>query len=304
MHLTQGIEGLGELMAEDIPTPPRIDESKPEVAAADWLLANDQANDPNLGKPPSAGATPAADDVFDLADGSSSDWIEVNPDQMPAGPSKPRQARHRQGEPAADPALLVPETWSRTREWGPNLIVLAAWAGVLALVVYFALGQGLLSLALLTFLVGLGVGAVLSYPILITLERPVRMTPEQAVRDYYAALSHHVPHVRRMWLLLSAAGRISYSFGSYEGFKAYWRERMAELRSGRAGPLTPLVFEVSEFKSEKSAGKADIDAQFLVKVSIRGQRGQGPIHTIPCHISLVRGPDKMWYLENGLLPNT
>ena len=30
------------------------------------------------------------------------------------------------------------------------------------------------------------------------------MTPEQAVKDYFAALSHHVPHYRRMWLLPGA----------------------------------------------------------------------------------------------------
>ena len=33
------------------------------------------------------------------------------------------------------------------------------------------------------------------------------MTPEQAVKDYYAAASHHFPHYRRMWLLLSADGQ-------------------------------------------------------------------------------------------------
>ena len=93
----------------------------------------------------------------------------------------------------------------------------------------------------------------LAYPILITLERPVRMTPEQAVRDYYGALSHHMPHFRRMWLLLSKAGRISSAFGSFEGFKNYWKDRLASVREGHAGSLTPLVFDVSEFQAEKSA---------------------------------------------------
>jgi hypothetical protein len=39
-----------------------------------------------------------------------------------------------------------------------------------------------------------------------------------------------------------------------------------------------------------------------VSISVRGQRPAGAIHTIPASISLVRGPDKMWYLENGTLP--
>ena len=74
------------------------------------------------------------------------------------------------------------------------------------------------------------VAVVLSYPILITLERPVRITPEQALRDYYGALSHQLPHFRRMWLLLSTAGRISTAYGSFEGFKAYWKDRLATMR--------------------------------------------------------------------------
>jgi hypothetical protein len=149
--------------------------------------------------------------------------------------------------------------------------------------------------------VGALVAAVLSYPIWITLERPVRITPEQAVRDYYGALSHHFPHFRRMWLLLSSAGRISTAYGSYEGFKAYWKDRLGNMRAGRAGSLTPLVFEVADFKADKSAGKIRIEADYNLKIWVRGQRKAGVIHAIPMKIALVRGPDKMWYLEDGTL---
>jgi len=76
---------------------------------------------------------------------------------------------------------------------------------------------------------------------------------------------------------------------------------LGQLRQGHAGPLTPLVFEVINFKAEKSAGKTRIDATFSVNVLVRGQRPAGAIHTIPASISLVRGPDSMWYLENGTL---
>jgi hypothetical protein len=154
----------------------------------------------------------------------------------------------------------------------------------------------------LTLSAGAIVAAILSYPILITLERPVRVTPEQAVRDYYGALSHHVPHFRRMWLLLSTAGRISTAYGSLEGFKAYWKTRLAQLRKGHATSLTPLVFEVADFKSPKSAGEIRIDAEFTLKIWVRGKRRLGPIQAIPLRIALVRGPDKMWYLEDGTLP--
>ena len=115
----------------------------------------------------------------------------------------------------------------------------------------------------------------MSYPILITLERPVRITPEQAVRDFYGALSHHHPHFRRMWLLLSTAGGSRRRYGSFEGFKAYWKDRLGELRAGHASGMTPLVFEVADFKADKSAGKVKIDAEYTLKVWVRGQRKAG-----------------------------
>ena len=104
-----------------------------------------------------------------------------------------------------------------------------------------------------------------------------------------------------MWLLLSTAGRISTAYGSFEGFKAYWKDRLGNMRHGHAGSLTPLVFEVDGFKADKSAGKVRIDAEFTLKVWVRGQRKAGAIHVIPMTIALVRGPDKMWYLEDGTL---
>jgi hypothetical protein len=139
---------------------------------------------------------------------------------------------------------------------------------------------------------------------LITLERPVRVTPEQALRDYYGALSHHLPHFRRMWLLLSSAGRTSSAYGSFDGFKRYWRERLGVLRGSHAGSFTPLVFEIADFNADKSAGKTRIAADFTLKVYVRGKRKEGTIASVPMHVGLARGPDKMWYLENGTLSRT
>jgi hypothetical protein len=161
-----------------------------------------------------------------------------------------------------------------------------------------------LGLSFLIFLLG-GAGAVLlSYPILITFERPIRMTPEQAVRDFYAALSHHLPHFRRMWLLLGKGGRVSTSYGSFEGFKAYWSDRLRKLKGSQAGAMTPLVFELENYRGEKSAGQTRVDVTFTLKVSVRGQRQAGPIGAFPAKLSLVRGPDNMWYLDSGTFPET
>jgi hypothetical protein len=284
--------------------PARKDE--PEVAAADWLLRDDVPAAP-LGRGSGSPVASQAAGVFDLAEpsqpesaparrgGVRSEGTAGKPDTVAARPARQRLQQ--------EPEAVVEEVWSRRAEWGPNLFVLAIWLFGLATFVYFGLGLGLYGLSFLALVLGGLVAAVLSYPILITLERPVRMTPEQAVRDYYAALSHHLPHYRRMWLLLSSSGRISWAYASFEGFKAYWKERLQKLRGAHAGPLTPLVFEVVEYRGDKSAGQSQVEAQFTVKVSVRGQRQAGPIATYPVEIGLVRGPDKMWYLDDGTLPD-
>jgi hypothetical protein len=300
-------------MPDDKPHDRPHSDAEPKVADAGLLFQDASQPHPSIPSPQAApGAPPESGDEFALVDVPewASDWA---PSQFPSLP-RARSAVPASGEPPSDakpavprevtvsPSDLVEQAWSRWAEWGPNLIALGAWATVLLLLVYFVFGQEFYVLAFVLLLVGVLVSVVLSYPMLITLERPVRVTPEQALRDYYGALSHHVPHLRRMWLLLSTAGRVSTAFGSFEGFKGYWREELGRLRDGRAGPLTPLVFEIVNFKSEKSAGKSRIDASYTVNVSVRGRRSDGPIHTIPASISLVRGPDNMWYLENGTLP--
>jgi hypothetical protein len=280
---------------------------KPEIAAADWLFKDDPGvKSPKQSHIPALSSGPS--EVFDLADGPGPD--ELAPPIPPVPEREKTAAKPREGrterthdKPRLEPSALVEQTWSRSAEWGPNLLIVGGWLVLVFCVIYFYLSglEHMIGPVFLALVLGGLVAVVLSYPILITLERPVRVTPEQAVRDYYSALSHHLPHLRRMWLLLSTSGRISNAYGSFEGFKGYWRDRLRNLREGHAGQWTPLVFEIVNFKADKSAGKTMIDAEFTVNVSVRGQRNAGPIHTIPMRMALVRGPDKMWYLENGTL---
>lgn len=281
----------------------------PEVARADWLFRDDPAAKPaKPAGPVSPGA--GAGETFDLVD-SPLDEAEAppgppiptdRPTTRPKADDRTKATRARESYPI-DPEALVDVVWSRGAEWGPNLAVVGGWLAGLALVLYLLMGWELYWLAFLVLLAG-GVGAiVLSYPILITLERPVRITPEQAVKDFYGALSHHVPHYRRMWLLLARTGRTSSSYGSFEGFKGYWTETLRTIKGSKAGTFTPLVFEVENYRADKSAGKSQVEVKFTLKVSIRGQRQAGPIASIPGQVSLVRGPDKMWYLESGTLPH-
>jgi hypothetical protein len=295
-------------MAEEIRRGDAKKAPDPEIASADLLFRDEPAVQPPK---PAASAAPVGEwgEVFDLAPEPE---VAAKPPSAPRPPaSRPRETKPerpphqvRAPRPEAptneDPAVLVEEVWSRSAEWGPTLLLLAGWLFALAILIYLCMES--MGLLLILLLLGGAGAALLSYPILITLERPVRMTPEQAVRDFYGALSHHVPHYRRMWLLLSTAGRTSTSFGSFEGFKAYWADRIRTIKGDQAGAMTPLVFEVTEYRGDKSAGQTRIEAKFTLKISIRGQRQEGPISSIPGEVELVRGPDKMWYLESGTLP--
>jgi hypothetical protein len=228
--------------------------------------------------------------------------VPTTPRPAPTTPKPKKTAPPKPARPERDPAEAVPEVWTRTAEWGPTVMILAVAGAALAFLLFLLFAFQQFGLAFLLFLAG-GAGlAVLSYPILITLERPVRITPEQAVRDYFAALSHHFPHYRRMWLLLSADGRVSGSFASLEGFQAYWAGRLAEIKAGRASGMTPLKFQVDEFRAEKSAGKSEVEAFYTVNVSVRGQQDDGPFETSSIQTTLIKGPDNMWYLDCGTLP--
>jgi len=142
----------------------------------------------------------------------------------------------------------------------------------------------------------------LSYPIVITLERPIRMTPEQAVKDYYAALSHHYPAYRRMWLLLSDKGQEAREFGSFDTFRRAMIRRLNELRGTRVKSSTPLTFTVQDFRSEKSGGLKIIDGSYTLSVSARGESGE-PLASFDIKTSFVRGSDSMWYLNSGVIPS-
>jgi hypothetical protein len=201
------------------------------------------------------------------------------------------------------PPARVDQVWTRGAEWGGSLVKIAIAAAGTGFAVYVALSLSMYFLAFL--LIGLGGVIVLAlcYPIFITLERPVRITPEQAAKDYYTMLSHLFPHYERMWLLLSTSGQTSREFSSFGQFKRYWKQTLARLQGGKASQINPLRFQVEDFHSEKSAGMTSLNAKFTVKV-FRGE--PTPDNEVASYLiasGLVKGPDRMWYLNNGMLPN-
>jgi hypothetical protein len=282
--------------------PPHPDDSRErDIADASDLLRD--PDPPVSGIGPPRAAPPAAPTSGEI------ESFEVLPGAAPTSPApqdfasgSPRAKKMEEKGPSLEPSKAVEQVWSRGAEWGPTLALLAVVALGVFVLLYATISVEWYGVAFLVLLSGGLALAVLSYPILITLERPVRVTPEQAVTDYFTALSHHVPHYRRMWLLLSNAGRVSGAFASFEGFTAYWKARLVELKGGQASSLTPLKFQVVDFRSEKSAGRTEISASYTVRVSVRGRTAEGPIHEIRVTATLVKGPDRMWYLDRGTLP--
>ena len=201
------VPASGGISAMNGPEPTSDNRKDPEIAAAELLFQD--AEPPASTRPVGPVIATGSSEGFELAD--VSEHSASPPPSSQSAPSreaasgKPADSRPR-ARMVAPVAPAVEQVWSRGSEWGSTFVVLACWIAAILGIAYFTLGAELYGTTGLILLVG-GLGAVvLSYPILITLERPVRITPEQAARDYFGALSHHFPHYRRMWLLLSARG--------------------------------------------------------------------------------------------------
>ena len=300
-----------------MPDPIRPDDSK-AIGDAASLFDTDEIRPIQVPPSPAAGTSGGApapiSDGYDL-DGVPFPEVEEppRPVPIPAPPVDRPKARSRPKPKADDPGIEedastefvaevseVDPVWTRWAEWGPDLIRLgAAGLGTLFLT-WLTWNFG--TFGTLVMLAGLAATVLLCYPLLITLERPVRITPEQAVTDYYAAASHHFPSYRRMWLLLSDLGRESGRFSTFEQFRDHWQTRMARWKLVKqAGKYTPLKFEVEGFRADKSTGKETSRADYTVQVYVRGREPEGPIETFKMAHGLVKGPDRMWYLNKGVL---
>jgi hypothetical protein len=304
--------------------PPPGDRDK-KIADANWLMGDTSKSSPKPKPkpgtpPPSAqGGSGDEDHSYDLAgqdDLFTVDEPEPVPVPIPAAPEPKRKARPKlesewdvtdEGAPEHDEeaeASAVDQVWSRGGEWGMHLF----WVGLVAGAIAFCFYKAIVAVQFLLALVILAIGAVvllaLCYPIFITLERPVRITPEQAAKDYYAMLSYPWPFYPRMWLLLSTAGRHAPEFSSYGQFKSYWKRKLASIQRGRAPLLNPLRFQVENFTAGKSAGQTAVSAKYTLKI-FKGEPAPGNRELASYVVStgLVKGPDRMWYLNSGTLPN-
>jgi hypothetical protein len=277
----------------------RPDDLDPEIADASGLFRDEDR--PGLLPRPAPAPEPAGlGEGYDLVDQPEEGGSEADAPPIPVAPIRdsatpPRAPKARKAEDRkADPDAVVP--WSRGKEWGADLFRVGLVLIGTLLLVGFLIERGSYGLAFLALLAGGAIALVAAYPLLITLEVPARMTPEQALKDYYGSLNHGRPHFRRMWLLLSRAGREP--FGSESAFRQYWGERLASLSGGRRPSWNQLSFRVDRFHAPKSHGLEAIDARYEVAVVA----GDGiPVRAFPSECSLVRGPDRQWYLDDGRL---
>ncbi len=299
-----------------MPDPSPSQDPKP-IADAGSLFDTDEVrpiHKPTASTPPPS-SSPSPSDGYDL-EGYAVPEVEETPRPvvLPIPVERPRaksQPRPRAKMPESHIAegdtsefemeiAVVAPIWSRMGEWGPDLIRVGASAGGTLFLAWLTLGYG--TLCLLILMLGGVATILLAYPILITLERPVRITPAQAVNDFYAAASHHFPHYRRMWLLLSSRAREEGRFSTFEDFRDHWKGRISAWReAARAGKYTPLKFDVENFQADKSTGKSTSRADYTVLVFVRDRESDGPIESVRMAHGLIKGPDRMWYLNRGRL---
>ncbi len=195
--------------------------------------------------------------------------------------------------------------WSRLRESKTDILRMTIVVLCTMILAWIFADWNTIHLAGWICVLGTGLLAVMAYPLAVGLERPIRMSPERAVRDYFESLEHHGPLYRRMWIFLAPEGQTSRSYADYESFRLYWKQRIREWQHrGNAWPMTPVAITIDRFESKPDPEDPESRSlNFTVNVSLRGHRSQGPIATYSLNWRAVRGPDQQWYLSVGNLPD-
>lgn len=185
----------------------------------------------------------------------------------------------------------VKPTYDRGREAGPIVITVV----VLVVVGMVAWVDGTL-IGLPLMLAGMAWGL---YRLALVLPHPVRVTPEQAVREFYDAFCHRVPNYRRMYLLLSVPAKREKQINSYRAFCAYWRWRQAQIVGKNW--IEAAGFDIERFDAKYNAQRTFAAVDFTLLLYRRGQP-QSPVFVRPVSMTLVKGRDGSWYLNEGVLP--
>jgi len=140
-----------------------------------------------------------------------------------------------------------------------------------------------------------------AYQIVISLEVPVRVTPEQAVREFYLAASHRLPNFRRMYALLTTRAKRSPEFSDYASFRTHWMSQISRIGSHPTW-FVPLEFRVERFRCRYNGEKNMAHVKYYVAGTPRGRSHSKSDEAFEaCHLA-VKGPDGQWYLDGGVGP--
>jgi hypothetical protein len=188
----------------------------------------------------------------------------------------------------------VREVWTRWVEWKEPALWIAAAIGI-ALIIY--LGGMLVTTLIVT--AGLGYGL---YHLVITLEPPVRVTPEQAVNEFFAAISHRLPNFARAYALLTDEGRQTDDFSDQNDFRAYWIAQLARIGKFPVW-LVPLEFRVEGVTCRYDPEKTMALLKYRLCVGVRSaSTSKSSLAELDARNLAVKGPDGQWYLNDGRLP--
>jgi hypothetical protein len=187
----------------------------------------------------------------------------------------------------------VDEVWNRWAEWKQPLLCSGAVVAVGILIELWPDGTSALFV-----LAGLVYGL---YHIVISLEVPVRVTAEQAIREFYAALGHRLPNYRRMYCLLTTDAKHSAEFSDFASFRSYWHRWLKQLATSSVW-LRPLEFRVDGCKFRYNAEKTFAVSRYKLQVFRRDRPAGEPLADLEVSHALVKGPDGQWYLNSGTVP--
>jgi hypothetical protein len=272
----------------------------------DWPLRSDESDPAGSG-----GDEESPEDVqADLGDGGAYRLADSDP------PALARPAEDTRGTSAATESVFlaneqagprdqvepefpdqvpdVEQVWSRWDEWKEPLAWTVAAAGFAILIIVAGVW---VPMAILVASLGYA-----TYQVVISLEIPVRITPEQAVREFYAAVGHRLPNLRRMYLLLTSDGKKSEHFDDFADFRAYWKAQLSRLSRAPVW-LFPLDFRVAGVRCRYNPEKELAVIRYRLQVFPRGcGESVDPIAEFDASNLAVKGRDGQWYLHHGVLP--
>jgi hypothetical protein len=199
------------------------------------------------------------------------------------------------GETFPDLPPEVSAVWTRWADWKQPLIWTAAGVALAILIVI-----GGRYVAIVSFVVALTYG---SYRVVTSLEVPVRVTPEQAIQEFFGAAGHRLPNFDRMYALLTTDGKRCDEFRNLSEFRAYWRERIAQFTHAPIY-IVPLEFHIEGFSCRYNEGKSMATVRYSIKVAPRSRQDAiKPVAELQARNLVVKGPDGQWYVNDGCLPD-